>query len=89
MAGAALPLPSAPPTAAPVLVVYGTEDVQVPPKWIEGAIRRACDKGDQIEYMRRIGDPDGSNFLAVQIAMGWLKASFDGQKLNPGCVGDG
>ncbi len=39
--------------------------------------------------MRRIGDPDGGNFLAVQIAMGWLKARFDGQKLDPGCAGGG
>ena len=86
---AALPLPAASPPAGPILVVYGTEDDKVRPKWIEDAVRRACDRGDQIEYMRRIGDPDGGNFLAVQIAMGWLKARFDGQKLDPGCIGGG
>ena len=44
---------------------------------------------EAFEYMRRIGDPDGGNFLAVQIAMGWLKARFDGQKIDPGCTGGG
>lgn len=87
IANAAVPLGVGGPPA-PVLVVYATEDVGVPAQSIADAVRAACDRGDPVEVSRRIGDANTSNDLVTQLALGWLQARFDGQRLADSCVGD-
>jgi hypothetical protein len=73
--------------AAPVLAVYATEDPTMNWQWIADAARTACQRGNPVEVNRRIGDPNTSNDLVTQLALGWLQQRFDGQRLADFCVG--
>jgi hypothetical protein len=86
IANAAVPLDAGGP-AAPVLVVYATEDPTVPAAWIEDAVRTACQRSNPIEVNRRIGDTNTSNDLVTQLALSWLKERFDGRRVSDVCVG--
>ena len=86
IAGAAVPLDTGG-DAAPVLVVYATEDKSVKSHWIADAARAACEQGDPVEVNARLGDLTTSNDLVTQLALGWIQARFDGQRLADVCVG--
>jgi pimeloyl-ACP methyl ester carboxylesterase len=86
IANAAVPLDEGGP-AAPVLVVYATEDPTVPAAWIEDAVRTACQRSDPVEVNRRIGDTNTSNDLVTQTALSWLGERFDGRRVVDVCVG--
>jgi hypothetical protein len=88
IADASVPLNSDGP-AAPVLAVYATEDPTMNWQWIADAARTACQRGNPVEVNRRIGDPNTSNDLVTQLALGWLQQRFDGQRLADVCVGVG
>lgn len=83
---AAVPLASSGP-AAPVLVVYATEDPSVSAQSIADAARTACQRGNPVEVNRRVGDANTSNDLVTQLSIGWLEQRFDGQALVDPCVG--
>lgn len=85
---AAVPLDSGGP-AAPVLVVYATEDPTVTSQSIADAARAACDRGNPVEVNRRVGDTTTSNDLVTQLSLSWLEQRFDGQALVDPCVGVG
>lgn len=86
IASAAVPLNSSGP-AAPVLVVYATEDPTVQAQSIADAVRTACRRGNPVEVNRRIGDTNTSNDLVTQLSLSWLQQRFDGQALVDPCVG--
>ncbi|MFV1468948.1 lipase family protein [Mycolicibacterium elephantis] len=83
-----LALPGASPApAAPVLVVYGTDDPLVPQAGVALAVKEACAKGDPIVVNRRIGDTTTTNEQIIQSSLQWLRARFDGQRPADLCVG--
>jgi alpha-beta hydrolase superfamily lysophospholipase len=86
LAGGALPLSSAP--AAPILVIYGTEDPLVPPLWTRQASSEACAKGDSIEIMERIGDESANTDIGIQTSLSWLQSRFDGVRVANVCLGE-
>ena len=86
IASTAVPLDTGGP-AAPVLVVYATEDPTVSASSINDAARSACERGSPVEVDRRIGDTNTANDLVTQKAFGWLQQRFDGQGLADPCVG--
>jgi acetyl esterase/lipase len=69
------------PAAAPMLVVYGGRDQLVNQQWTEGALDRACRKGDVIQTSlqpdKGHGDIDGA------VAFDWINSRFDnGEAVN-------
>ena len=72
---------------APVLVVYATDDTQVPSAGIARALKSACAKGDPIVVMRQIGETTTTNFQVIQTSLSWLRSRFDGEKPADVCVG--
>lgn len=62
-------------TAAPMLVIYGTDDTLVDQAWIETAIDKACAMGDTIEWEVRPGEGHGD--IDAGRAFLWLRARFD------------
>lgn len=66
------------PMAAPMLVIYGSEDPLVDQKWIESAINRACEMGDTVDWISRPGGGYGDIDAAETFS--WLRARFDNQK---------
>ena len=80
-------LPGASGLAAPLLVVYATEDPLVSRAWVVGALERACDKGDAVEYRPQIGASSTETDQALQSSLDWLQARFDGQQLSEVCRG--
>ena len=87
LTNAALPAQYPTPGAAPILVVFGTEDPIVPASGIQRALAAACARGDRIEVMRGIGDTKATNDQNMQSAIAWMQARFDGQRLANVCVG--
>ena len=81
----ALPRGSLP--AAPLLVIYATEDPLIPPAFIEQALKTACARGDSIEVMKRVGDTNTLTQDDSDASLAWLSARFDGQRLANICVG--
>jgi hypothetical protein len=86
IASAAVPLATGGP-AAPVLVVYATDDQSVQAQSIADAVRTACERGNPVEVNRRIGDTNTNNDLVTQLSLSWLEQRFDGQALADSCVG--
>ena len=82
--GFALPTPSA--LSAPLLVVYATSDVFLPPEWIDRAVQAACGRGEQVQVVRRIGDLSVLNDIALYDAVAWLQGRFAGQRVIDICV---
>jgi pimeloyl-ACP methyl ester carboxylesterase len=73
--------------AAPVLVVYATDDPILPATWVDRAVRAACARGEPIEVSRRIGETSTTNPWIIDYAISWLRARFDGQAVANVCVG--
>ena len=87
LADAALPQNTGSPLAAPLLVVYATEDPLIPASWTNRALARACAKGDPIEVSSMIGDTTTKTEQVMQGALDWLQARFDGQRVASVCRG--
>lgn len=86
LSAAALPGNSGP-AAAPVLVVYATDDTLVPAAGVARALKAACAKGDPIVVMKEIGETTTTNFQVIQSSLSWLRSRFDGEKPADVCVG--
>ena len=86
LSAAALPGNSGP-AAAPVLVVYATDDTLVPQAGIARALKNACAKGDPVVVMKQIGDTSTTNYQIIQTSLSWLTNRFDGVRPTDVCVG--
>lgn len=86
LSASALPGASAP-AAAPILVVYATDDTQVPEAGVARALKSACAQGDPIVVNKRIGDTSSTNDQVIQTSLSWLRARFDGVPPVDICVG--
>jgi len=75
------------PAAAPVLVVYATDDTLVPQAGIARALKNACAKGDPVVVMKQIGDTSTTNYQIIQTSLSWLTNRFDGVRPTDVCVG--
>lgn len=84
---AALPADNPIPGAAPVLVIWGTDDTVVPAAGIDRAVMTACGQGQRIELDRRIGDTKPVNDQVINGALSWLNGRFDNQQLADVCTG--
>lgn len=73
------------PLAAPLLVVYATEDPLVRANWLDRVLRAACSEGAPIEVVREIGDPSVRTDPVLQSSLDWLQSRFDGQRQGPAC----
>jgi hypothetical protein len=82
----ALPGQSATP-AAPLLVVYATEDRGLPAAWVEAPVRDACMKGETIQVSRRVGEANAASPWIIDDVLAWLQARFDGQNIANVCTG--
>ncbi|MBJ7339085.1 lipase family protein [Mycolicibacterium sp.] len=71
--------------AAPLLVVYGTEDPLISKAWVIPSLQRACGKGDVLEIRPQIGASSIESDQILQSSLDWLQARFDGQKLGDVC----
>ncbi len=86
LSGSALPGNSGP-AAAPVLVVYATDDTLVPQAGIARVLKSACAKGDPVVVMKQIGDTSTTNYQIIQTSLSWLTNRFNGVKPTDVCVG--
>jgi pimeloyl-ACP methyl ester carboxylesterase len=75
------------PAAAPVLVIYATDDTLIPQAGIARALKSACGKGDPIVVMKQIGDTSTTNYQLIQTSLSWLTNRFIGVKPTDVCVG--
>jgi alpha-beta hydrolase superfamily lysophospholipase len=87
LANAALPLNGGSGQAAPLLVVYATDDPVVLLDGVRGALRRACAAGAPIEAVTKVGDTLTTTDLTVQYAIDWLENRFGGAQLSNLCQG--
>jgi pimeloyl-ACP methyl ester carboxylesterase len=78
---------SSPPAAAPILVVYATDDPLVPQAGVARALKSACAKGDPMVVMRQIGDTSATNYQIIQTSISWLTSRFEGERPGNVCVG--
>ncbi len=74
------------PAAAPMLVVYGSEDQLVNQAWIERAIKHGCEMGDTIQWLLRVGEGHGD--IDASMALPWIRERFDNQQPINRCVTD-
>lgn len=75
-------LPSRP-LSAPAFVVYGGQDVLIPPAWTDAALQRACEMGDVIRIDLQ---PDrGHSDVDVSQVMGWIGERFRGDAAPNSC----
>ncbi|MCW2552954.1 MAG: Secretory lipase [Mycobacterium sp.] len=62
------------PTTAPALVIYGGQDVLIPPVWTDAALQRACEMGDVVQIDLQ---PDkGHAEIDVDGAFPWVADRF-------------
>lgn len=62
------------PLAAPAYVVYGGQDVLVPPAWTDAALQRACEMDDVVRIDMQ---PDrGHSDVDVSPVLGWIADRF-------------
>jgi pimeloyl-ACP methyl ester carboxylesterase len=62
------------PLVAPALVVYGGQDVLIPPAWTDTALQRACEMGDVVRIDLQ---PDrGHSDVDVSPVLGWIADRF-------------
>jgi hypothetical protein len=75
-------LPQAP-TAAPMLVIYGGQDLLIPPSWTDRALDRACKMGDviQVQLQPEKRGPD----IDLPAVIGWINARFNGDPATNDC----
>jgi pimeloyl-ACP methyl ester carboxylesterase len=73
------------PLAAPALVVYGGQDVLVPPTWTDAALQDACDMGDVVRIDMQ---PDrGHSDVDVSPVLPWIADRFTGDDPAPNSCG--
>ncbi|BDX33876.1 putative lipase [Mycobacterium antarcticum] len=71
------------PLVAPALVIYGGQDVLLPPAWTDAALQRACEIGDIIRIYLQ---PDrGHSDVDVAPVMGWIADRFKGDPPPDSC----
>jgi pimeloyl-ACP methyl ester carboxylesterase len=71
------------PLAAPAYVIYGGQDVLIPPAWTDAALQRACESGDVVRIDLQ---PDrGHSDVDVSPVMGWLADRFRGDPAPNSC----
>jgi len=75
-------LPQAP-TAAPMLVIYGSDDPLIPAAWTDRALERACKMGDTISI--QTGADTGSADTHMPTALGWMKELEAGHPARDDC----
>lgn len=73
------------PTSAPMLVIFGGQDLLVPPAWTDRALDYACAEGDVIDI--RFQPDKGHSDIDVYSAFGWLNARFKGDPAPNSCEG--
>lgn len=72
------------PLASPALVIYGGQDVLIPPAWTDAALQRACEMGDVIRIDLQ---PDrGHSDVDISPAMGWISDRFTGDPAPDSCA---
>ncbi|WP_142239546.1 lipase family protein [Mycobacterium sp. ST-F2] len=64
--------------AAPMLVLYGSEDQLVDRPWIETALKESCAMGSTIQWVLRPGEGHGD--INAEMAFPWVRSMFDGEK---------
>lgn len=71
------------PTAAPLLVGYGGDDAIAPATWTERAVRRACERGDQVQ----VESGSAARFRTVDApeTLDWMRARFSGAPARDDC----
>jgi pimeloyl-ACP methyl ester carboxylesterase len=71
------------PAAAPMLVIYGGQDVNVPAAWTDGAIVAACKMGDVIDVHMQ---PDkGHSDVDLSSVAPWIAARFRSEPAPNSC----
>jgi alpha-beta hydrolase superfamily lysophospholipase len=80
-------LPGAGGLAAPLLVMYATDDQLVARNWVVQALQNACQKGEAVEFRPQIGASSTESDQVLQASLDWLQARFDGQQLADVCKG--
>ncbi|MCW2515231.1 MAG: Secretory lipase [Mycobacterium sp.] len=71
------------PTTAPALVIYGGQDVLIPPVWTDAALQRACEMGDVVQIDLQ---PDkGHAEIDVNAAFPWVADRFRGDPAPNSC----
>jgi pimeloyl-ACP methyl ester carboxylesterase len=71
------------PAAAPMLVIYGGQDVNVPAAWTDGAIVTACKMGDVIDVQMQ---PDkGHSDVDLASVAPWIAARFRSEPASNSC----
>ena len=63
--------------AAPMLVIYGSDDRLVDQPWIETALQQSCAMGSTIEWILRPGEAHGD--IDASMAFPWVRSRFDNQ----------
>ncbi|MEU0495624.1 alpha/beta fold hydrolase [Mycobacterium sp. NPDC006124] len=81
---AAYALPQNRPTG-PMRVVYGTEDTLVDAAWTEGALKKVCELGADVEIDKRIGQGHGD--LDSAFGLPWMRDVLGGQTVVSSCLG--
>jgi alpha-beta hydrolase superfamily lysophospholipase len=80
-------LPGAGGLAAPLLVIYATDDPLAARAWVVQALQNACQKGETVEFRPQIGASSTESDQVLQASLDWLQARFDGQQLSDVCKG--
>jgi len=71
------------PLTAPALVIYGGQDVLIPPAWTDMALQRACEMGDVIRI--DIQPDRGHSDLDIGPVLGWVADRFRGDPPPDSC----
>jgi len=75
------------PASAPMLVVHGDQDPLIPVAWVESAVKRACDMGDNILSFVAIGHGHGD--FDSGVAVEWVQKRFAGAPAESSCNAEG
>jgi alpha-beta hydrolase superfamily lysophospholipase len=78
-------LPGVSALAAPLLVVYATDDPLVTRDLLIPGLQRACTRGEQVEIRPQIGAKSIESDQVLQSSLDWLQARFDGQRMGDIC----
>jgi hypothetical protein len=87
LAELAMPQPSQTPPAAPILVVFATDDTEISAKSVDRALTRACAQGEPVVINRRVGDTTTSLDWVIQSSLDWLQGRFGGERVADICFG--
>jgi hypothetical protein len=72
------------PTSAPMLVVFGGQDLMIPREWTDRAIERACGMGDvvQIQFQPDRGGPE----VDLSGPLRWMRDRLNGAPAHNDCA---